>query len=154
MHPPSRALFTRDITMNLLLDLLDPVTSCPAIHSATLLVLVAALLSRPENTRTFENLDGLLTVTSLFKSRGTSREVKMKSVEFLYFYLMPEEPVGSMRSDDSGVGMDLNGSGKMRGTENTKTTEEKQGLLGRYLANVEDLVEDLRESAPFGGPVR
>lgn len=32
----------------------------------------------------------------------------------------------------------------------TKTTEEKQGLLGRYLNNVEDLVEDLRESAPFG----
>jgi len=39
------------------------------------------------------------------------------------------------------------------GVKGTKTTEEKQGLLGRYLSNVEDLVEDLRESAPFGASV-
>jgi len=32
----------------------------------------------------------------------------------------------------------------------TRTTEEKQRILGRYLSNVEDLVEDLRESVPFG----
>lgn len=32
----------------------------------------------------------------------------------------------------------------------TRTMEEKQALLGRYLNNVEDLVEDLRESTPFG----
>jgi len=31
--------------------------------------------------------------------------------------------------------------------------EEKQGLLGRYLSNVEDLVDDLRDNAPFGGTV-
>jgi len=35
----------------------------------------------------------------------------------------------------------------------TKTTREKQGLLGRYLSSVDDLVVDLRESAPFGGVV-
>ena len=39
------------------------------------------------------------------------------------------------------------------GTEVTKSSEEKQGLLGRYLDNVADLVEDLRESAPFGASV-
>jgi hypothetical protein len=77
--------------MNLLLDLLDPI-NCPAIQSATLLTLVTALLDQPANTRTFEELDGLLTVTSLFKQRATSREVKLKLVEFLYFYLMPETP--------------------------------------------------------------
>lgn len=33
----------------------------------------------------------------------------------------------------------------------TKTLEEKQDFLGRYLNNVDDLVADLRESAPFGG---
>ena len=31
--------------------------------------------------------------------------------------------------------------------------EEKQGLLGKYLSNVEDLVEDLREGVAFGGAV-
>lgn len=32
----------------------------------------------------------------------------------------------------------------------TKSTEEKQAMLGRYLTNVEELVRDLRENAPFG----
>lgn len=151
IHPPSRSLFAREIYMNLLLDLLDP-TCCPAIQSSTLLTLVTALLATPANTRTFETVDGLLTVTSLFKSRGTSRDVKMKVVEFLYFYLMPETPVlngaggGLHRSPSKRLGSG-EGGGRQAGT---KTTEEKQGLLGRHLSNVEDLVEDLRESAPFG----
>lgn len=151
IHPPSRSLFAREIYMNLLLDLLDP-TCCPAIQSSTLLALVTTLLATPANTRTFETVDGLLTVTSLFKSRGTSREVKMKVVEFLYFYLMPETPF------HNGVGGGLHrspskrlGGGERGGRQvGTKTTEEKQALLGRHLSNVEDLVEDLRESAPFG----
>ncbi|MCJ1281439.1 hypothetical protein MMC26_000758, partial [Xylographa opegraphella] len=153
MHPPSRSLFAREIYMNLLLDLLDP-TLCPAIHSSALHTLVAALLCTPRNTRTFETLDGLLTVTSLFKSRSASREVKMKSVEFFYFYLMPETPA------DSGLAIAnmhvRSGSGsKWAGEEgDTKGTEEKQALLGRYLGNVADLVEDLRESAVFGGMSR
>lgn len=117
-------------------------------------------MSTPQNTRTFEAVDGLLAVTSLFKSRGTSREVKLKVMEFLYFYLMPEVPtvvngngngfsgglqrspskrLASVCADGSGIGV-------------TRSTDEKQGLLGRYLSNVEDLVEDLRESAPFEAP--
>ncbi|MCJ1432770.1 hypothetical protein MMC27_002127 [Xylographa pallens] len=150
MHPPSRSLFAREIYMNLLLDLLDP-TLCPAIHSSALHTLVAALLCTPGNTRTFETLDGLLTVTSLFKSRSASREVKMKSVEFFYFYLMPETPA------DSGLAIAnmhaRSGSGSKWAPEegDTKGTEEKQALLGRHLGNVADLVEDLRESAVFGG---
>ena len=126
-------------------------------------MLVTALLENPTNTRTFENVDGLLTVTSLFKSRGTSREVKMKVVEFLYFYLMPETPYLSISSRQSsgelqrspskrlGAATSRNISGMGEGPdEATKTTEEKQRFLGRYLPNVEDLVEDLRESALFG----
>lgn len=86
----------------------------------------------------------------------------MKLVEFLYFYLMPETPYMGNRSNGSSVaaeklqrspskrvGRSVN-SAKGGDSGGTKTTEEKQGLLGRYLNNVEDLVEDLRESAPFG----
>lgn len=176
LHPPSRALFAREMYMNLLLDLLDPI-NCPAIQSSTLLTLVTALLDSPANTRTFEALDGLLTVTSLFKLRATSREVKLKLVEFLYFYLMPETPpttvlpaatrssapntahrnnpsklAGPFSRSVNGVG---SGAGGRDGRTNrdTRTTEEKQALLGRYLNNVQDLVEDLKETAPFGGSV-
>lgn len=174
LHPPSRSLFGREIYMNvrshvltlqtmltlqLLLDLLDP-SNCPAIQSHTLLVLVCALLDRPHNTRTFENIDGILTVTSLFKSRSTSREVKLKVVEFLYFYLMPETssavsvsaPVTAVvQRSPSKLGVySRSATGVLSDDKAIKSTQEKQRLLGMYLNNVEDLVEDLRDNAPFG----
>lgn len=173
LHPPSRTVFAHEIYMNLLLDLLDPI-NCPAIQSATLLTLVTALLDNPKNTRTFEVLDGLLTVTSLFKQRATSREVKFKLVEFLYFYLMPETPIymnchsssapstaviGLHRSPSKAAASrprSANAPGANRGDNvdrDTRMTDEKQALLGRYLNNVEDLVEDLKETAPFGAAV-
>ncbi|RMY43687.1 hypothetical protein D0864_15781 [Hortaea werneckii] len=89
LHPPSRTLFARQDAMNLLLDLLDP-SNPSSIQAQTLLVLVTAMLDCPRNTRAFESLDGLGTVTSLFKSRATRQDVKMRTLEFLYFYLMPE----------------------------------------------------------------
>jgi hypothetical protein len=166
LHPGSRSLFAREIYMNLLLDLLDPI-NCPAVQSATLLTLVTALLDCPANTRTFEDLDGLLTVTSLFKQRATSREVKLKLVEFLYFYLMPETPTHAPISPPPGLQRSpsklsnapfsrsahsaAHAATKMN--RDTRTTDEKQALLGRYLNNVEDLVEDLKETAPFGATV-
>ena len=158
--------------MNLLLDLLDP-SNPPKIQSQALLVLVTALLDCPRNTRTFEDIDGLLTVTSLFKSRGTSKDVKMRTLEFLYFYLMPETAVISAivsapntavlqrspsklnkaftghtrtHSGDPGGEMEID----VEGAAETKTMAEKQRLLGRYLNNVDELVQDLQESAPFG----
>ncbi|RYP46773.1 hypothetical protein DL768_007062 [Monosporascus sp. mg162] len=172
LHPPSKTLFSREMYMNLLLDLLEP-DFCPAIQSATLLTLVAALIDTPQNTRTFENLDGLLTITSLFRSRGTSRDVKLKLVEFLYFYLMPEVPsvpsAGAARDDVpqrspskpaktfSSPNRGAEGkSGRSRSPASeamTRSQEEKQALLGRHLNSVEELVKDLRQSTPFGGVV-
>jgi hypothetical protein len=160
----------------LLLDLLSP-PSCPAIQSSTLLLLVSTLLSCPANTRTFESLDGLLVVTSLFKSRSTSRDIKLKLVEFLYFYLMPEtsppKPQREIASATNtavlgGRGRELVAAFERRretvgggeagvsetGDSETRTTEEKQRLLGKHLSNVKDLVEDLREGGGlFGGSV-
>ena len=107
--------------------------------------------------RCFEAVDGLLAVTSLLKGRETGREVKMRTVEFLYFYLMPETPQG-VNGDGMNGGLQRRPSKKLNGgvlpahsrEAETRTTEEKQALLGRHLSNVEDLVEDLRESAVFG----
>ncbi|UKZ75226.1 hypothetical protein TrVFT333_002901 [Trichoderma virens FT-333] len=146
LHPPSKSLFAREQNMNLLLDLLEPY-NCPAIQSATLLTLVVALIDTPNNTRTFEGLDGLLTVTSLFKSRATSREVKLKLVEFLYFYLMPETPSTPALTSGS-----LSSSAAPRSLL-APMVSTKQQLLSRHLSSVEDLVKDLRNCAPFGGIV-
>ena len=142
--------------MNLLLDLLDPY-NCPAIQSATLLALVTALLATPQNTRTFETMDGLLTITTLFKDEETTQSVKLKLLEFLYFYLMPEAPVvpptpsklvGAFDRRSSTVNGEDNKT-STTSSQNLRTQEEKQHLLGRYLNNVDALVQDLQETAPF-----
>jgi hypothetical protein len=119
-------------------------------------------------------LDGLLVVTSLFKARTTSREIKLKLVEFLYFYLMPETPPPRIASSASatntavlgGRGRELiaafdrrretvgGSAGADKVNQKTRTTEDKQRLLGKHLSNVQDLVEDLREGGGlFGGNV-
>ncbi|KAH6631121.1 cell division protein Cdc14 [Chaetomium sp. MPI-SDFR-AT-0129] len=169
LHPPSKGLFSRSVHMNLLLDLLEPI-NCPAIQSATLTTLVVALLDMPRNTRVFEQLDGLLTVTSLFKSRDTSREVKVRLTEFMYFYLTPETPVGGGRPVSAAGGRgNGQGQGKLgkalfsssegkggregdTGDGVTVSVKEKKGYVDRYLPGVVDeLVKDLEVYKPFGG---
>lgn len=155
LHPPSRIVFGREVYMNLLLDLLDPY-NCPAIQSQALLVLVTALLATPQNTRIFEQMDGLLTVTSLFKDEDTTQNVKVKLLEFLYFYLMPETPTTSLQRSPTKLAAAFDRRSSMAKPDdgggiknNTRTQEEKQYMLGQYLSNVDALVQDLQESAPF-----
>lgn len=138
-------------------------------------MLVVALLETPRNTRTFENLDGLLTVSSIFKSRSTARDVKFKTMEFLYFYLMPETPsLPRAGSDGSGAAALLqrspsklgrafnkrrdadsgeSGAANGVGEDNTLNQLVKQEMLRRHLPNVDELVKDLQQYAPFGGAV-
>ena len=61
-----------------------------------------------------------------------------------------EEQAGLKRTPSKASRLGSGGRGKGEGEEGTRTTDEKQRLLGRYLNNVEDLVEDLKETAPFG----
>jgi len=173
LHPPSRTLFSRDVYMILLFDLLEP-TNTPQIQAHALLVLVAALLACPLNARCFERNDGLLAISSLFKSRATSQDVKLRVVEFLYFYLMPEAPAHdsatapapehrrrSRRNSEipdrrthsggsGGISVDLDSDTAFAEVRNTT---EKTKMLSRYLPNVEELVADLREDTPFSGGV-
>lgn len=175
LHPPSRCLFASDQAMNTILDLLDPTCNPPAVQSQGLLVLVSALMSEPRNARCFERVDGLLSVTHLFKNRATTQEVKMRTLEFLYFYLMPEHPprsssslhtpdkldrrreqklqlpkhAGHARTHSGEMDLDVPEE-EIEAEKETRSTEEKQKLLGKHLSNVEDLVRDLKESVPFG----
>ncbi|OQO09886.1 hypothetical protein B0A48_04240 [Cryoendolithus antarcticus] len=164
LHPPSRALFSREDYLNILLDLLDSANP-PAVQSASLLVLMTAMLENPRNMRTFESIDGLLTVTSLYKTRSTSRDVRLRAMEFLYLYLMPEvgsqkassapNAIGLQRSPsklaalsgharthsrDSGNAMDLD-----EDDTGIRSMEEKQKALAQFLDNVPELVHGLRE---------
>ncbi|KAI5821087.1 cell division protein Cdc14 [Pyronema omphalodes] len=149
LHPCSRKLFAREIHMNVMLDLLDAGNS-PAVQAATLLTLVCALIDHPANTRVFEALDGLATITTLFKRRDTPRDVKLKILEFLYFYLMPEMPTTSATSPISTTPLKGRSFLNKREYRTDRSTEEKQRMLGEYINNVERLVADLRQSQPFG----
>ena len=94
----------------------------------------------------------------------------MRLVEVLYFYLMPEVAPPRMSASATntavlgGRGRELvaafdrrretvNGAENMPNTNphNTRTTEEKQNLLGKHLSNVQDLVEDLKEGGGVFG---
>lgn len=188
LHPPSRELFAREIYMNvrkqntaqmpqannlqLFLDLLDP-QNCPAIQSSTILALVTSLLDTPQNTRTFESIDGLLVVTSLWKAKTTTRDIKQKLIEFLYFYLMPESRVPASASATNtavlgGRGKELAAAfdvqkrretvsghnGGDAGDESKRTPAEKQELLGRYFGDARDLVRGVDDAGKlFGGGV-
>jgi hypothetical protein len=155
--------------MQMLLDLLEP-DFPPAVMGSTLLTLVVALIDTPQNTRTFEKLDGLLTISSLFRSRSTSRDVKKKCIEFLYFYLMPEVPsIPSAQARGSVPALLQRSPSKLakafsdapregrerRDSESahTRSQEEKQQLLARHLNSVDDLVRDLQGNTLFGGVV-
>ncbi|KAK9468990.1 cell division protein Cdc14 [Lipomyces arxii] len=160
VHPPSRHVFAREINMTILLDMLEPQSSTPSIQGATVSTLVCALVEEWSNVRTFEALDGLSSICALFRRKDTDKEVKLKVLEFLFCYLMPElessqteSPQLGRRSSESGsddskaskTSISSNGS-----TDKLRTTQEKQKLLGRYLNNVDSLVKELRNSRPFG----
>jgi hypothetical protein len=180
LHPPSRHHFSLSINMTLLLDLLDS-TNPAGIQSSALLVLVSALLGEPRNARAFENEGGLEVVTALLGRKGTDRRVKGEIVEFLWFWLSPETPptttpestppatavrvkrsksllsnsmvVEARAEQDENDGRGSAGQKEnKRGKSITKTTEQKHKDLSKYLSNVDDLVRDLHESAPFATP--
>ncbi|KAL7425277.1 hypothetical protein Q5752_000965 [Cryptotrichosporon argae] len=48
------------------------------------------LVDRPDHARRYEQLGGLEAATRVLKGTGVAKEVRMKCIEFLYFYLLPE----------------------------------------------------------------
>lgn len=113
----------------------------------------------------FERLDGLLTITSLFKDSDTVREVKFRLTEFLYFYLTPETPSipkaaassnGLLQHSPSKLARAFGGGGRDRAVSESNgsvlSVEAKKHYVDRYLPGVVDqLVKDLNTYKPFGG---
>jgi large subunit ribosomal protein L3e len=88
------------------------------------------------NIRLFEDLDGLAVICLMFKRKETSKEVKLKILEFLFFYLVPETQRKDRISHPDGI--------------KRMNTDDKQKMLARYLSNVNGLVRELYMSKPFG----
>ena len=176
LHGPSKALFARRPHMQLLLQLINA-KHPEGLQVRTIQTIIAALVDTPQNMRVFEDSGGLETVRSLFIDPNAAHHVKVKILEFLYFYLMPErtasqysqlatgttkDPVERTSTDSNASTLrimrhvrepGMHQSDNLDSKESAchvRTTEEKQVLLGRYFSNIEALVADLREFKPFG----
>lgn len=108
----------------------------PTVQTAAINALVSVMVHNVSNIRLFEELDGLAAICGLFKRKETSKEVKLKILEFLFFYLVPE-------TQDKEKSEHLDGVKRM-------TTDDKQKMLAQYLSNVNGLVRELYMSKPFG----
>ncbi|KAL4081501.1 cell division control protein 14, SIN component-domain-containing protein, partial [Scleroderma yunnanense] len=71
---------------------LSPKKSSSVAHlsSGVLDSLLCILVDSPSALRIFEEVSGVQAVVKILKRAGTPREVRMKCLEFLYFYLMDE----------------------------------------------------------------
>ncbi|KAG6900430.1 hypothetical protein C0993_010818 [Termitomyces sp. T159_Od127] len=64
----------------------------PPLSSVVIDTLLCILVDAPLALRAFEDATGTQAVVKILKRAGTPREVRMKCLEFLYFYLLDENP--------------------------------------------------------------
>ncbi|KAK6514217.1 hypothetical protein TWF506_008620 [Arthrobotrys conoides] len=154
LHPESRNLFARETHMTTFIELLTR-RQPPELRVLTIDTLVSALLECPANTRTFEALNGLHTISLLFKNRQTPENVRLRVTEFLYFYLLPEiedsqdhhhhhQSKYQMReSGYSSAQVVVIGNERVMGPK-TRSIQQKEEMLGKYLKGIGGIVQDIR----------
>ncbi|KAG2156419.1 cell division control protein 14, SIN component-domain-containing protein [Suillus clintonianus] len=112
-HKSSKSFLGRRFSLEILIELLltsrhtpiidaslgenssrPPDKPAPFMHltSAVLDTLLCVLVDSSPAIRAFEEVNGVQAVVKILKRAGTPREVRMKCLEFLYFYLMDENP--------------------------------------------------------------
>ncbi|ORY76338.1 cell division protein Cdc14 [Protomyces lactucae-debilis] len=91
LHPPSQALFARPANLHLLLNLVTLESTSVETTIAALTTLVCCLVDRPASLRVFEGCGGLASLCDAFKAEKTPHKVKIKMLEFFYFYLIREQ---------------------------------------------------------------
>lgn len=127
----------------------------PELRVLTIDTLVAALLECPANMRTFESLDGLHTISLLFKNRQTPEKVRLRVTEFLYFYLLPEVEDSQHRQRESGYSsaqVVVVGDERVMGPK-TRSIRQKEGMLGKHLKGIGGIVRDIRRVYGEGSSV-
>ncbi|TFK72043.1 hypothetical protein BDN72DRAFT_887409 [Pluteus cervinus] len=72
-----------------------PITPTTPLSSVVLDTLLCILVDSPAALRVFEEVQGVNVAVRILKRAGTPREVRMKCLEFLYFYLLDEAPDAS-----------------------------------------------------------
>ncbi|KDR84145.1 hypothetical protein GALMADRAFT_262501 [Galerina marginata CBS 339.88] len=114
-HAPCKIYLGRRGALEVLLDLLlasrylaEPAESAESapkssgplpLTSVVLDTLLCILVDSTVALRAFEESSGVQAIVKILKRAGTPREVRMKCLEFLYFYLLDETPAsGTLKS--------------------------------------------------------
>ncbi|KAG7447605.1 uncharacterized protein BT62DRAFT_1074981 [Guyanagaster necrorhizus] len=111
LHPPSKTYLGRKYPVEIFIDLLvtSRRASCPSdpnssgsllksrelqapLSSIVMDALLCILVDSSVALRSFEECNGVQAIVKILKRAGTPREVRMKCLEFLYFYLLDESP--------------------------------------------------------------
>lgn len=149
LHPGSRHLFGGGYYMNQLISFLDN-EHPPAVVVECVLLLVSVLVRHEGNIRTFERLQGLEKICSLVKDDDPTRQsVRIKSLEFLFFYLVPNRgPIDAAAPDGS---LRKPGDGEFPGADRRilmqKVTNLKHHLNEEF---VDEIVREFLNDKPFG----
>ncbi|KDQ08236.1 hypothetical protein BOTBODRAFT_48303 [Botryobasidium botryosum FD-172 SS1] len=67
------------------------VEASPALAATVLDTLLCTLVDSPPALRAFEDANGVEAVVKTLKRAGVAKDIRMKCLEFLYFYLLPED---------------------------------------------------------------
>ncbi|KAG6812946.1 hypothetical protein H0H92_015266 [Tricholoma furcatifolium] len=108
-HSGSKTYMGRKYALEVLIDLLlasrhlpstetssrTQTAGQPPLSSVVLDTLLCVLVDSPAALRVFEEASGNQAVVKILKRAGTPREVRMKCLEFLYFYLLDENTSSS-----------------------------------------------------------
>ncbi|GAA5973726.1 hypothetical protein JCM11641_005102 [Rhodosporidiobolus odoratus] len=100
---------------------------------AALDTLLCALVDRPKNMRVFEELGGLDQIVKVLKDKGAAQVVRIKVIELLYFYLLPEQ--SRTTADPS-----LSASVSSAATSSTLNSQMLASDLPNLLASAADFV--------------
>ncbi|KAG5714981.1 Cell division control protein 14 [Termitomyces sp. T112] len=118
-HSASKAFLGRKYALEVLIDLLlasrhlpastlpsvdipsrTAASGAPPLSSVVIDTLLCILVDASTALRAFEDASGTQAVVKILKRAGTPREVRMKCLEFLYFYLLDENPTSSEGADN------------------------------------------------------
>lgn len=155
IHPSSKRLFSKTVNMTVLLDMLESQYS--ALHVALCRTLVCCMIDEWRNVRVFEELEGLEAIAILFRDGNTSQEVKVKLLEFLYFYLIPEtttsNSVAGTHVKKDVKNEEIRDRGRL--APMTRCVSEKENMLAQCFGRgIRDQVtKDIKHLKPFGGLV-
>ncbi|KIJ69893.1 hypothetical protein HYDPIDRAFT_23052 [Hydnomerulius pinastri MD-312] len=130
----------------------DKSSSVAHLSSAVLDTLLCVLVDSSPALRAFEEANGVQAIVKILKRAGTPREVRMKCLEFLYFYLMDE--TGAHNTDVSALVAQTTSTSPVTTQPNTPMRTSGPKIFPRPVSGVSNLSFASASSSSSGSSSR